>query len=54
MPVSNRLLLNTAEMMQFALGSNLVNSASVTTETNFVEIITRTIATEYKRFIFIS
>ena len=54
MPVSNRLLLRTARIMQSALDSNVVNSAPVTTETNFVDIITRTTEAEYKRFIGIS
>ena len=54
MPVSNRLLLKTASIMQSVLGTKLVNSVPVTTETNFAEIITNTTVTEYKKFIGIS
>ena len=54
MPVSNRLLLKTAGIMQSVLGTKLVNSVPVTTETNFAEIITNTTVTEYKKFIGIS
>ena len=54
MPVSNQLLLRTAQIMYNALGSEIVDSAEVTTETNFVQVVTQTAITEYKRFIGIS
>ena len=54
MPVSDDLLLRTAFAMQSALGSEIVDSAAVTTETNFVQVVTNTTIKEYKRFVGIS
>ena len=54
MPVSNNNLERTANIMQKGLGKTIVNSAPVTTETNFVKMVTDTAITEYKRFVGIS
>lgn len=54
MPVSVAEIRLTMKRMQSALGPNIVDSAEVTTETNFVEVVTKTTISEYKRFIGIS
>ena len=54
MPVSDAVITNTMDRMQRALGPKIVDSAEVTTETNFVQVVTQTAITEYKRFIGIS
>ena len=54
MPVSGNLLLRTAKIMERGLGSEIVDSASASTETDFVDIVTKTTVREYKRFIGIS
>ncbi|CBK22809.2 uncharacterized protein [Blastocystis hominis] len=54
MPVSCGEIVNTMKRMQSELGSEIVDSAEVTTETNFIEVVTQTAITEYKRFIGIS
>ena len=51
MPVSGNLLLRTAKIMESGLGSSIVDSASVSTEEDFVDIVTKTTVREYKRFI---
>ena len=54
MPVSCGQIVNTMKRMQSELGPEIVDSAEVTTETNFIEVVTQTTVTEYKRFIGIS
>ena len=54
MPVSENVITLTMKRMQSALGSKIVDSAPVTTETNFVKMVTDTAITEYKRFVGIS
>ena len=54
MPISPAEIRLTMQRMQNALGPKIVDSAEVTTETNFVEVVTNTAVTEYKRFIGIS
>ena len=54
MPVSNDLLIRTAFFMQSALGSEIVDSTAVATETDFIRVITNTTIQEYKRFVGIS
>ena len=54
MPVSASKITLTLERMRSALGSEIVDSAIASTETNFVEVVTKTTITEYKRFIGIS
>ena len=54
MPISPAEIKLTMERMQKALGSKIVDSAEVTTETNFVQVVTDTTITEYKRFVGIS
>ena len=54
MPVSEAVITLTMKRMQSALGSKIVDSAPVTTETNFVKMVTDTAITEYKRFVGIS
>ena len=54
MPVSDAVITKTMDRMQRALGPKIVDSAQVTTETNFVQVVTQTAITEYKRFVGIS
>ena len=54
MPISPANITHTMKRMQSALGSKIVDSAPVTTETNFVKMVTDTAITEYKRFVGIS
>ena len=54
MPVSNSSLEKTAKIMEKGLGNKIVTTAPVTTETNFVEVVTKTAINEYKRIIGIS
>ena len=54
MPIRPAEIKLTMDRMQRALGPKIVNSAEVTTETNFVQVVTQTAITEYKRFIGIS
>ena len=54
MPVSDAVITKTMERMQSALGPEIVDSAEVTNQTNFVQVVTQTAITEYKRFIGIS
>ena len=54
MPVNEIEITHTMRRMQSALGTNIVDSAPVTTETDFVKMVTDTAITEYKRFVGIS
>ena len=54
MPVSDAVITKTMERMQSVLGPKIVDSAEVTNQTNFVQVVTQTAITEYKRFIGIS
>ena len=51
MPVSCGEIVNTMKRMQSELGPEIVDSAEATTETDFVDVITYTAVTEFKRFI---
>ena len=54
MPIYPAGIKCTMKRMEQALGNTIVESAEVTTETNFVEVVTSTTVNEYKRFIGIS
>ena len=54
MPTGDATILLTMKRMQSNLGIQIVDSAVVTTETNFVEVITNTAVNEYMRAIGIS
>ena len=54
MPISPAQIKLTMARMQSALGPKIVDSAEVTNQTNFVQVVTQTAITEYKRFIGIS
>lgn len=54
MPIQPAQIKLTMGRMQSNLGSDIVDSAVVTNQTNFVQVVTQTAITEYKRFIGIS
>ena len=54
MPIYPAQIRLTMKRIQSALGSEIVDSAEVTTETNFVQVVTNTTIKEYKRFVGIS